>query len=207
MMAFFLIILAGAERASAEFFTFLTTVAPPTTTTAGNVTVTLTPLSVNTPGDNLDASPIGTDIVFGSISVTGLTQTSPLEAINIPYTFQIAITDYDTGTDGSPDGGPVIFNVSGTLTGSVGANKKVNIANAFAQTSITQLVGSENYRVNLFSYVAPGVVNDGRFGAHVEVVPIPEPGTLALLSVGFMTLATPAFRRRQRNTPRPSGSR
>jgi hypothetical protein len=196
-----------ADQAAAEFFTFVTTVSPPPVITGGGVTITLTPQSVNTPGDNLDGSPAGTDVVFGSISVTGLTLGSLQEPINIPYTFQMSINNYAEGNDITPIGSPTVFNISGTLLGSVGAGKKVNIANNFSQTSITQLVGGENYRVDLFSYVPPGVVNAGAFGAHVEVIPppIPEPGTFVLLSLGLAALATPALRRWRRIASRSSG--
>jgi len=186
---------AMTQTAQAEFFTFSTTVNPTVTITPGGATITLTPESVNTPGDNLDATPAGTDIVYGDIAVTGVTRTSQLDLINIPYTFHVTISNYATDLSNVPTGPPVLFDISGTLTGSVGPGKKVNIANSFSQTSITQLVGGENYQLSLFSYVAPGIVNSGAFGAHVEVVRVPEPASIALLGLGCLALATPAYRR------------
>jgi hypothetical protein len=196
---------ASASQARAEFFTFTTTVNPTSVTTPGNVKVTLTPQSVDTPGDNLDATFPGTDLVFGSISVSGLTLASGLEPISIPYTFHVAISNYLQGTDVAPTGPAVTFDVSGTLTGTVGAGKKVNIANAFSQPLIFQFVGGEPYQLSAFSYVPPGIANSGAFGAHVEVVRVPEPGSLVLLGLGVLMLATPAFLRRRRISPRSSG--
>lgn len=147
-----------AEQAAAEFFTFSMIVAPTNTVTGGGVTITLTPGSVNTPGDNLDGTAPGTDIVFGSISVTGLTLSSVLEPINIPYSFQVSVSNYLSGTDVIPTGPPVVFNISGVLTGSVGGGKKLNIANSFTFNTITQDVGGELYQFSLFSYVPPAVL-------------------------------------------------
>jgi len=194
-----LALVARAPYAQAEFFTFDTTVAPISTTTSGGVTVHLNAQSVNTPGDNLDATAPGTDIVFGSISVTGLTLGSAQEVISIPYTFHVDISNYLQGTDVAPTGPPVTFDVSGTLTGTVGSGKKVNIANLFSQTAILHLVGGEPYLLSNFSYVPPGIANAGAFGAHVEVVRVPEPGSIALLGMGVLALAVPASRRRRRN--------
>lgn len=199
-----LLVLGSAPHAHAEFFTFSTLVAPTNTITGGGVTITLTPGSVNTPGDNLDGTAPGTDIVFGSISVTGLTLTSVLEPINIPYNFQVSVSNYLAGTDNIPTGPPVVFNVSGVLTGSVGGGKKLNIANSYTFNTITQDVGGELYHFNSFSYVPPGVFNAGAFGAHVEVG-VPEPGTLTLLGLGALCLATPALRRLRRTSQRTSG--
>lgn len=199
-----LLMLVRAEQATAEFFTFSTIVAPVNTVTGGGVTITLTPGSVNTPGDNLDATAPGTDIVFGSISVTGLTLSSILEPINIPYNFQVSVSNYLGGTDVIPTGPPVVFNISGVLTGSVGGGKKLNIANSFTFNTITQDVGGELYHFSSFSYVPPGVFNAGAFGAHVEVG-VPEPGTFALLGLGALCLATPALRRMRRTSQRTSG--
>jgi len=199
-----LAVAAGAHQAAAEFFTFSTTVLPTSVTTPGNVTVTLTPLSVNTPGDNLDATAPGTDMVFGSISVTGLTLTSVLEPINIPYTFQVSMSNYLAGNDAVPTGPPTIFNVSGVLTGTVGAGKKVNIANSYTFPTLTDTVGGELYHFSSLSYVPPGIFNSGAFGAHVEVG-VPEPGTFALLALGSVALATPALRRVRRISQRASG--
>lgn len=192
------------QRAAAEFFTFSTSVSPTSVTTAGGVTITLTPGSVNTPGDNLDATAPGTDIVFGSISVSGLTLNSAVESVNIPYTFQVSVSNYLAGLDNVPTGPPVVFNVSGTLLGTVGGGKKVNIGNTFTLPAITQTVGGELYHFSSFSYVPPGIFNPGAFGAHVQVR-VPEPGTFALLAVGALFVATPAVRRWRRSSQRISG--
>lgn len=196
---------ASASQARAEFFTFTTTVNPTSVTTSGGVKVTLTPQSVDTPGDNLDATAPGTDLVFGAISVSGLTLASGQEIITIPYVFHVAITNYAQGNDSSATGPPVVFDVSGTLSGTVGAGKKVNIANTFDQPSLFNFVGGEPYLLSAFSYVPPGIANSGAFGAHVEVVRVPEPGSIILLGLGVLLLATPAFLRRRRISPRSGG--
>ncbi len=201
--------LGYAQSASAEFFTFSTTLLTPASPVSlgGGVTVSLDPQSIDTPGDNIDASFPGTGIVFGSISVAGLTSANPASSIpiTIPYTFRVSISNYLTDSDlvatGTTD-----FDVSGTLGGTVGAGKKVNITNVPTLPSILHTISGEDYLMDLFSYVPPGArsTNPGAFGAHV-LVRVPEPSTLALLSFAALALATPAYRRWRRKTPRVSG--
>ncbi len=221
--AFLLMLVASSQPASAEFFQFSTIVnigALPagstlvgnntnvaTITTPANAIITLT-MSPSLGPDNIDGSGVGSDIVFSAISAA-TTRTSPLENISIPYSFQLKISDFPTNFGGvSLHNGT--FNISGILTGTVGATgggKKVNIQNQFLSiTPASQAIGNEFYAVSSPSYVPPGPTNNGAFGLHVSSRAVPEPGTMALLGTGLIALATPAYRRSRRKTPSSSGS-
>lgn len=202
--ALLLAMLASAP-ARAEFIQFSTVAAPNVTVTPGGATITLTGRSSNSPGDNIDAQSPGTDIVFGKIDVTGVTSSSKLEAININYSFQITIENYLTDTAPLPNGSNV-FTVNGTISGSIGSGKKVNISsntsNITGGNSIILPIAGEVYQLSLGTYVPPGPTEDGSFGAHVELLRIPEPSTMVLFGLGFMALATPAIRRWRGSRPR-----
>jgi hypothetical protein len=197
------VLLAVASPASAEFFqysTSLTFTSPSYPNTPSPVTISITTFSSSLSDESFDASGIGTDIVIGNISVNNLnhnfTGTGP---ISIPYSFQIQIADYpNVGPPNAGSPNNLIFTVAGTLTGSIGAGNKVNIVTSPSITSTNpQTVGTETYTLSVNPFVPPGPSFDGAFGLHVTShnASIPEPGTLALLSLAALTLATPAWRR------------
>jgi len=217
-----LVALTGyAQRASAEFFQFGTTVSiltpvmPPGSTIVGvnpsvspgihtpdNVTITLIGQASNSPGDNLDATGFGSDIVFGSISVAGVTNVpipSTLETISIPYVFHISVNDFTTATGAFADDSAT-FDISGIVSGTVGPGKRVNLStNTYSPGNVlTKVIGGEHYTLSLNTYVPPGPTNPGFFGAHVTARIVPEPGTITLLGFGALALAIPAYRRWQR---------
>jgi hypothetical protein len=214
---FLLALSANLQPASAEFFQFATTATilngyiPPTSIVTNNnsPSVTLTTPNAaaisligdasNSPGDNIDGTLTGSDIVFANISVTGLSHSSPLESITIPYTFHLVISDY-AAFDSPGALAAVSFDISGTLTGSVGAGKRVNLStNVYSPSNVlTKFVGAELYTLVLNSYVPPGPTNNGAFGVHVTAGLVPEPSTVTLLSLGALGLAIPAYRRWRR---------
>ena len=207
-----------ATPASAGFFQYATTVtilsgwmppgsivadndtAFPTVTTPGGTVISLLGQASSSPGDNFDATGTGSDIVFGSITapVTGAT---PFESIEIPYVFHVVISDYAT-FDSVGALGSVSFDIQGTLTGSVGAGKKITLStNTYDPGNVlTKQIGNDIYTLDLNFYVPPGPANAGTFGVHVTAVPAPEPGTFALLGFGLIALATPAYRRWRRKS-------
>jgi hypothetical protein len=67
---------------------------------------------------------------------------------------------------------------------------------------LSQVIGNEVYTLDLNFYVPPGPSNAGAFGVHVTATPVPEPSTIALLALGTLALATPAYRRWRRNSRR-----
>jgi hypothetical protein len=227
-----LALLALARPASAEYFQYTTTVTilngyvPPdnplspsptapavTLTTPGGVGITLGGISSNAPGDNIDGTGPGSDIVFGSILVTGLTNSSELENIFIPYTWHIVIDDY-AAFNSLGVLGTTTFDIAGNITGTVGkagGGKQVNLStNVYTPPVIPPQLAApslELYTLANFSYVPPGTpVGEfqfpGAFGAHVSTALVPEPGTITLLSLGALALATPAIRRWRRNSRR-----
>ncbi len=174
-----------------------------TITTPGASVMTITGQESNSPGDNYDGTGAGSDIVFANIGVAPITNATPFEVIEIPYVFHVVITDYagplDVGAIGS-----VSFDIEGILTGTIGAGKKVNLStNTYdAGNILTKQIGNDIYTLDLNFYVPPGPSHQGAFGVHVEAVPVPEPGTLALLGLGLIGLATPAIRRLRRKARR-----
>jgi hypothetical protein len=195
---------SAGPLAAGGFFQFSTSVTP-TTTPEGSATVTLTGLSSDFTSDNLDATGAGTDIVFGTISVSGLNHSTSAQSVSIDYTFTVTIGDFP---DFNPPGsGPAWtheadFVINGTVSGSIGPGNKSNIStNVYTLSSITQPVGAVIYKVDLsgpFTYVPPGQSGfPGQFGAHVELTTatIPEPGSLTLAGLGALALVFPAYRR------------
>jgi hypothetical protein len=210
--AILLAVLGHARQARAEFITYSTTLIPPAALSVpigSGVTIIFSPTGAGDPTDAIDATiPDGTNIVFGNIKVTGLTRTTPLLPVSIPYTFHVSVTNFTDDISGISTGPAVDFDISGTLGGTVGAvggGKKANITNTYSQASIFEMVGGQPYTMSLFSFVAPDSINTGAFGAHiVNQAPTPEPATATLLGLGALALAVPAYRRWRRK-PRTTG--
>jgi hypothetical protein len=224
LLALAIVVLPTARQARAEFFQFATTVTilngflPPTSTVAGQNTATATlttpapnlvaialqGAASNSPGDNVDGTTTGSDIVFANIAVTNLKNTTLLENVSIPYTFHIVVSDYPTfnsvGAIASAS-----FDITGLMTGTVGklgGGKQVNISTNTldAGNVLMKTIGTEIYTLSSFTYVPPGPFNPGAFGVHVTARLVPEPSTVALLGIGLLALATPAWRRLRRKS-------
>lgn len=197
------------RQGSAEFFQFSTTTTIGAVTPVGssimnngsNFVTIMTPVPATTPIqftglastglENLVATGGGTDLVFGLIDVLVVNAT-PLQAISIPFTFNVTITDYATDVVGVPQGSGV-FAVNGVISGTIGAGRKVNLNNIVVNPVAPILIGNDLYSMNFNTIVPPGPFFPGAIGAHVEIVP--EPTTYAMLGMGVVGLAIPALRR------------
>lgn len=205
-----LVALVGfCRQGSAEFFQFSTTteigaVVPApmsisgnntdfvTLTTAGNTKIEFTGLATSPP-ENLVATNGGTDIVFGLVNVLVVNAT-PLQNLTIPFTFHVQIVDYPTDTVTVPEGSGT-FDISGVMSGTIGAGRKINLANIVINPVAPILIGGDLYTMNFNTIVPPGPYFPGAIGAHVEIVP--EPSSIALFGLGVLAVATPALRRRR----------
>jgi hypothetical protein len=197
------------RQGSAEFFQFSTTTTIGAVTPVGssimnngtNFVTIMTPVPATTPIqftglastglENLVATGGGTDLVFGLIDVLVVNAT-PLQAISIPFTFNVTITDYATDVVGAPQGSGV-FSVNGVISGTIGAGRKVNLNNIVVNPVAPILIGNDLYSMTFNTIVPPGPFFPGAIGAHVEIVP--EPTTYAMLGMGVVGLAIPALRR------------
>lgn len=200
------------RQGSAEFFQFstITTIgavvpAPMPIVLNGTNFVTVTTISATpTPiqftglasfgTENLVATGGGTDIVFGLIDVLVVNATL-LQAITIPFTYSVTITDYPTDVVGVPNGVGV-FTITGQISGTMGAGRKVNLSNIVVNPVAPILIGGDLYSMTFNTVVPPGPFFPGAIGAHVEVVP--EPATCVMLGMGAIGLALPVLRRRRK---------
>ena len=214
-------LVALSSQASAQLFQYATD--PPTFTvpsypnTPSNVTINLGSLSSNPSIDeNLDASGTGTDILFGNITVTGLNHnfTGAVISTPIPFDFQITINDFGASNFGPPGVslplGSATYDVSGTLSGTIGPGNKMQItASAYTITPTSQQVGSgDDYLLSNSYFIPPSPGLTGGFGIHVTATThnIPEPATLTLLGLGAAVLAVPTLRR-WRSSAAPAAQR
>jgi hypothetical protein len=171
--------------------------------------IIVTSVNSGPPGDNYDANlPDGTDIIISYISVPVSSLTTG-QTVSIPYTFSLTIDDYLTPT-GVTLNGSHTFSIDGLLTGTVGAGKKVNLStNVYSGTNVLSAIFGTApmlYTLSYNAYTAPGPGNDGAFGFHVTAVPVPEPAAWAIMALGTLGLATPAFRRWRRKRQCPGSS-
>jgi hypothetical protein len=198
-----------ARQSSADFFQFGTTVtlgavnpvptsivgngsSSVTLTTAANTLIQFNGLGSAGP-ENLVAIGGGTDVVFGLVDALVVNAT-PFQALTIPFSFDLSITDYNADVIGVPTG-TGIFQVTGTLSGTIGAGRKVNLNNISVNPVPTQLIGGKEYSVVFNTVVPPGPFFPGAIGAHVEIVP--EPATWAMLGMGALAIGYVARRRKQ----------
>ena len=202
------------RQGSAEFFQYSTTttigaVAPApmsitnngtdlvTVMTAASTPIQFTGLASNGP-ENLVAFDGGTDIVFGLVDVLVINAT-PFQNISIPFTYNVTITDYPTDTVGVPNGSDT-FVITGMISGTLGAGRKVNMSNIVVNPVAPILIGGDLYSMTFNTIVPPGPFFAGAIGAHVEIVP--EPATCAMLGMGAIAVAIPAARRWRRKSRR-----
>lgn len=205
-------VLGYCRPASAEFFQYSTTVdigavVPGGSTIMNNGTdfVTImtpasTPLQftgLDTTGqsENLDASGIGTDIVFGLIDALVVNAT-PGQTVSIEFTFHVDLDNYAGDTTASTLLGSGTFDIHGTVSGTIGAGRKVNMSTFNIDPIPVMNIGGDPYMLTINTLVPPGPFFSGAIGAHVSVVP--EPATATLLGLGIIVMATPAWRRWRR---------
>jgi hypothetical protein len=207
----FVALIGHCRTASAEFFQYSTTtdivtVVPAANTIMNNGTGFVTIMtSANTPiqftgldtsgPENLDATGIGTDIVFGLID-TLVVNATPLQPLSIEFIFHLTVDNYAGDTTASTLEGSAIFDIHGTISGTIGAGRKVNMNNFAIDPIAPQLIGNDIYFLQINTLVPPGPFFNGAIGAHVSL--IPEPATATLLGIGIIGLATPAIRRWRR---------
>ncbi|REK19121.1 MAG: PEP-CTERM sorting domain-containing protein [Planctomycetota bacterium] len=205
-------VMAYCRPASAEFFQYSTTtdigaVVPAGSTVMDNSTnfVTImtpasTPIQItglDTTGqiENLDGSGIGTDIIFGLIDVLVVNAT-PGQTVSIEFTFHVNIDNYDGDTTASTLLGSGTFDVHGTVSGTIGSGRKVNMSTFNIDPIPVMNIGGQPFELTINTLVPPGPFFSGAIGAHVTV--IPEPATATLLGLGIFAMATPALRRWRR---------
>lgn len=169
--------------------------------TVGGTNIDITAVAFAGPG-NLNATGIGTDVPLAEIKVNVLLA-SPFEAVSIPFTFDMSVIDFPTGSSAIPDGSDV-FTFSGTISGSIGAGLQVNLNTISPIVVPSKVIGGDIYTLTFTNnfYAAPGPFFEGRIGTHVTAVPVPEPGSLTLFALGTLVLATPALRRWRRTSRR-----
>lgn len=173
-----------------------------TLTTSGGETVTLNVTPSNDPSYHINATGLGSDIVFSTISVAPSPSTA-LQDIGFEFTYSITITDYANEMSGGAALGSGTFDISGLLNGSIGSGRAVNLNNLqnYAVSPTSQVIGGARYTVTpgQFFFTPPGVGRDGTFGVHVEAQAIPEPVSVISTAMGFLALGGFLARGRRRN--------
>jgi len=200
--------LAAGQQAQAAFdFTITTTIPVPpggsVTAPSGNSTVTLMgPLTSPASGN---ATPPGTNIVFGQVQLgdNGVS-TSYTDSYAFAYEFDVTLTDVTSGLSG-------VFKITGTLTGTItdnGGSFSSLFANVYdAPLSQTLSIGGNAYTVTVANtsgfYTNPsppqgaGMTSstNGTFSANV-IASVPEPASMTLVGIGGL-LGVGLLRRRR----------
>jgi hypothetical protein len=184
-------------------------------TTAGPNTV---PISIIGNSSNsaatghVDATaPNGTDVTFGYLAVKADANSSFSGPVSLDFAYTLDITDYDSPLGGSPVGSPVAVELTGTLSGTIGQGRAVNLSNLSnykvnGASSALVTIGSANYMITPTLFQAPGPYSPpsgplglpsglGSLGAHI-VATVPEPGSVALMAVGGGLLMAGLMRKR-----------
>jgi hypothetical protein len=167
--------------------------------TTGQTPIKFIANAFQVPGNPLNASGKGTDIVFGEVQVSTNSATK-LENVNFNFTYNLTLTDFFTKS-GSGTGVADTIQISGHLNGSTGDGQQVNLNQLTNyQTNLPNgliQVGQTLYKVTLNPFVPPGPDFSGRFGAHIQVFAVPEPASLAMLCLGGAGLLALHQRRRR----------
>jgi hypothetical protein len=167
-----------------------------TVTTPAGTDIQFTGLATIGP-ENLVGIDGGTDLVFGLINLMVVNAT-PQQSISIPFTFNVTITDFVGDTTLSPSTGSGTFTVNGLLQGTIGAGRKAIWDSIVVDPVAPILIGTELYSMEFNTIVPPGPFFPGAIGARVAIVP--EPATCAMLGLGLVGIAVPAFRRWRRKS-------
>lgn len=146
---------------------------------------------------NVNNLPLAT-IVFEKTSIG-------TENINVNYAINLKITNPQTG------GETKSFAVTGRLFGSASlsatGSKRLDLSNEYltlTPASGEQNIGGTTFRFQLpidrsFKFSGPGFGPGltGSFTAQIAAVPIPEPGSIALMGLGGLGVAWVGWRRRR----------
>lgn len=170
----------------------------------GTVTLAVTPYNPTTGDSHLNATG-GTDIRYSTITVDVKAGT-PASRQNLSFDFDYAITITNYASEivdpSNPATGSGVFNISGILSGSIGAGASVNLHDlkSYAIAPMQQEIGGTTYIVTTgddFFFNKPGVgAETGSFSAHVAV---PEPVSMLSTALGFLGVGGLLARGRRRN--------
>jgi hypothetical protein len=164
-----------------------TSVLPDVPSSGGSVTLT-----------NVGPTPVTGDTTIVATSIQTNHDPSPTSSpdnyTHAAYSLQLSVTD-SSGASGS-------LTFKGELNGTVTASSS-NLTNTFTnQTTQTLLLGDHLYTVTIGDFTKPGPPGSTASGAIsaqavITVQTLPEPGTLALASVGVLGLVGTLWRRRR----------
>jgi len=143
--------------------------------------------------------PGGADINFGTIRFDPASDNSDNTDFNVNYNFQVTITDLVTNTS-------QIVNFTGNLTGTASGNENnsgasINSSLTSSGVSPTMLdFGNGNvYILTDKGGVGPGSsgvgITDGKLQGNVSMQAVPEPSSVALLTIGGLAFGLTARRR------------